>query len=65
MRRDDIVPFAVKAIGVKIDAFHLIGRHPAAGGIGAAIQSAGHGQALRRRRLRDEIDDGLDRKSVV
>ena len=48
MRRDDIVPFAVKAIGMKIDALHLIGGHPAAGGVGAAIQSAGHGQPLRR-----------------
>jgi hypothetical protein len=59
MRSDDIVPLAMEPIGVKIDLFHVGVGHFAAGGIFAAIQSTGHGQAFRGRRLGNEIDDRL------
>jgi hypothetical protein len=59
MRFDDIVPFAMKSIGMKIDSFHLFWGDFATGGIFAAIQSADHGQSFRGRRLGDEMDDGF------
>jgi hypothetical protein len=59
MRSDDIVPFAMKFIGMKIDPFHLLFSDFAAGGIFAAIQSAGHGQAFGGCRLGNEVDHGF------
>ena len=57
MRSDDIVPFAMKGVGVEINLLHVVLRDFAPGGIFAAIQAAGHGQAFRGRRLGDEIHD--------
>ncbi len=57
MRLDNVVPFSVKLIGIKIDLFHLLCSHLAAGRILAAIQPAGHGQTLRRRGLGNEMYD--------
>ena len=59
MRVDDIVPFAMKPAGVKIDRLHVVFGDGAAGGIAAAIQSAGDRQAFRGRRLRNEVDHGF------
>ena len=59
MRSDDIVPFAMKRMWVKIDAFHFFRGDFAAGRILAAIQPTGHGQSLGRRRLGNERDDGF------
>src|SRR5487761_1242612 len=59
MRSDDIVPFAMKPIRLKIDALHFFLGDFAAGGILAAVQSAGYFQSFRRRRLGNEMDDGF------
>jgi len=62
MRSDDIVhivPFAVKPIRLKIDALHFFLADFAAGWIFAAVQSAGHFQSFRSRRLGNEMDDGF------
>src|SRR5260370_31716026 len=59
MRSDDIVPFAMKRIRLKIDTLHVCLRDFPAGGILTPIQSAGHFQSFRSRRLGNEIDDGF------
>ena len=59
MRSDDIVPFAMKPIRLKIDALHLFFGDFAAGWIFATVQSACHFQPFRSRRLSNEMDDGF------
>ena len=59
MRSDHIVPFAMKFIRLKIDRLHVVLRDCPAGGILAAIQSAGYCQSFRGRGLGNEIDDGF------
>ena len=59
MRPDDIVPFAMKPIGLKIDALHFFLGDFAAGWIFAVVQSACHFQPFCRRRLGNEMDDGF------
>src|SRR6266851_4751338 len=59
MGSDDIVPVAMKLIRLKIDTLHVFLRDFPARGILAAIQSAGHFQSFRGRRLRNEMDDGF------
>ena len=54
---DDIVPFAMKPVGVKVDPLPLISAHSAAGGVFASIQATGHGQAFGSRGLGDKGDD--------
>jgi hypothetical protein len=59
MRPNDVVPFAMKAIGVEIDLRHFLLDHFATGGVAATVQATGHGEPFCGRRLRDEMDDGL------
>src|SRR5271169_1500612 len=59
MRSDDIVPFAMKPIRLKVNAFHFFRGDLATGWIFAAVQSARHFQSFCRRRLGNEMDDGF------
>ena len=59
MRPDDIVPFAMKLIRMKIDPLHLFQGDFAPDGILAAIQAAGHFQSFGGRGLGDEMDNGF------
>jgi hypothetical protein len=59
MRPDDVVPLAMKRIGVKIDSFHFVIGDGAPRGVLAAVQAASHSQALRGRRPGNEIHDGF------
>jgi hypothetical protein len=56
---DDIVPFAMKPIRLKMDALHFFLGDLAAGWIFAAVQSACHFRSFRSGRLGNEIDDGF------
>src|SRR3989304_2979192 len=56
---DAVIPFAVKAIRLEIEAVHVLRSHPAAGGIAAAIQPARDREASRGRRPGNELDDGF------
>src|SRR6266496_1055456 len=57
MRSDDVVPFAMERIGVRIQRLHFVLADFATGGIFAAIQPARDFESLGGGRLRDEIDD--------
>ena len=57
MRFDDVVPFAMKLVGVKIERLHFVLGDFATGGIFAAIQAARDLESLGGGRLRNEIDD--------
>src|SRR5208283_1949652 len=59
MRSDDIVPFAMKPIRLKIDGLHFFFADFAAGRIFAAVQSACHFQSFSGRRLGNEMDNGF------
>ena len=59
VRLDDVAPFAMKLVRLKIDLFHLLCRDLAARGIFAAIQPASHGQSFRSCGLGDEIHNGF------
>src|SRR5712692_8751069 len=57
MRSDDLVPFAMKLIRVKIESLHFLLGDFATGWIFAAIQAARHFQSFGGRRLGNEMDD--------
>ncbi len=59
MRFDDIVPFAMKCIRLKVDTLHFCIADFAPRWISRAVQSAGDLQSFRRRRLDNEMDDGF------
>lgn len=59
MRSDHVVPCAMELAGLKVDLWHVFLGDGPAGGIRTAIESAGHGQSFRGRRLRDEMDHRL------
>ena len=59
MRPDDIVPFAMKPIRLKLDSLHFFLADFASGWIFAAVQSACHLQSFGSRGLGNEMDDGF------
>ena len=59
MRADDIVPFTMKLVRLKIDAFHFFLGDFAAGSIFSAVQPACHFQSFRSRGLGNEMDDSF------
>ena len=59
MRPDDIVPFAMKLIRMKVDPLHLFQGDFAPDGILAAIQAASDSQSFGGRGLGNEMDNGF------
>jgi hypothetical protein len=59
MRSDNVVPFAMKLIGMKTDPLHLVRGNFTPRAILAAIQTTGHFESFRRRCLGKEMDDGF------
>jgi len=55
--KNEIVPFAMKPVGLELDLLHLRSTNLAPGGIFAPIQSACHCQSLRCGGSRDQVDD--------
>ena len=54
---DDVVPLAVKFVGMQVDPFHLLCGDLAACGVFALIQATDYAQAFRRGGAADQIDD--------
>src|SRR5487761_1405649 len=57
--KDEIIPFAMKRVGLELDLLHLRSAYLASRRVFASVQSTGHRQSFRGGGSRDQVYDGF------